>query len=518
MNEELLQGLADAFGVAPEIETVGAAVKSLIAQIDPDAAGDAALEAAAAEAGADAGAAMGAGETPPEGARPTGAPMAVDLPALRTALGLAEDSDEAAIAEALAAVLELLTMPAEPEAAMMSAGGEASPAASAGAPPAKTIDYAALRRAREAAARRAEEAVSDGLPYLVPAQGGAPGAGKRRGAPALLRGARPPGIADLVVAHRNGDARTLKALKAVGYNDGPSGGYMLNRLTSEELIEPLYAKEVVMAAGVRVERFEGAESMTVRKMRAGAAAYWAGAGQSVNDAEAQWGIVNLQPKELVARVLVYNRTLRNANARLEQSLRDDIVKAMRLAMDRAFLLGVGAVPGAGHSGAEPLGLLHTPNVTVTALGSGNGARPKLGDLIDAYGRIEDANVELTEDTAWIFHSRTKRTFTGLADANGQPLLRVGGWESGEEDMLLGYKWFTTTQVPINVTVGTNDDCSYIFLGVWSEAVVAISLDVELVIDTSRYINERQTLIQAVTYVDFGVFYPEAFEVITGVRA
>ncbi len=473
MNEELLNALAQALGVEATEGAVTDAMETLIAQVR--------------------------GEEPEPGASAAPAQMDVDMAALRAALGLGEDADEATVAEALAAVLALLTAPAEPELAMSAAS-------------AKSLDYEALRRASEAAAKRAAEAQPDGLPYLVRA----PGATKTRGVAAFTRGARPSGIADLVVAHCNGDTRTLKALKAAGYNDGPSGGYMLNRLTSDEIIQPLYAKEVVMAAGARVERFEGAESLTVRKMKAGAAAYWAGAGQTVDDAEAQWGVVNLQPKELVARTLVHNRTLRHANPRLEQSLRDDIAKAIRLAMDKAFLLGTGAMPGTGHSGAEPLGLLNVPTVTKTSLGA-NGARPKISDLIDAYGRIEDDNVELTEDTAWVFAPRTKRTFTGMADANGQPLLRAGGWKSGEEDALLGYKWFTTTQVPINLEVGTNSDCSYIFLGVWTEAVVGISLDVELVIDTSRYINERQTLIQAVTYVDFGVFYPEAFEVLTGVR-
>jgi HK97 family phage major capsid protein len=330
---------------------------------------------------------------------------------------------------------------------------------------------------------------------------------------------RKPGIADLIVSHVKGNQRDLaSAMKAMSVHSGPGGGYMLDRITADEIIEPLYATEVVMAAGARVERFEGAESMTYRKLNAGAAAYWAGEGKTVDGGEPKWGIVHLHPKELVAKTLVPNKSLRNASDRLEQQIQDDIAKAIRLAMDYSFLFGIGALPGeSGHSGEQPLGLLHTPGVFIKTLGSDNGAKPKISDLSAMVGRIEEENVELGETAAWLFNPRDKRSFTSMTDTTGRPLLRLDGWESKEQRDLLGYPWFTTTQIPKNLTVGSSNDCSNIFFGEWGEFVVGISYDLEIVVDTSRYVEERQTLIQAVTYVDCGVFYPQAFQALAGVR-
>ena len=46
----------------------------------------------------------------------------------------------------------------------------------------------------------------------------------------------------------------------------------------------------------------------------------------------------------------------------------------------------------------------------------------------------------------------------------------------------------------------------------------MGMDIEFAVDESVYRRERDTLIQAVLMVDFGVYYPEAFEVLTAVRA
>jgi len=358
-------------------------------------------------------------------------------------------------------------------------------------------------------------------PYMVSAPAnttGVSGGNGRRTTTARRRvhlnfGAAATPMVDMLVAHLAGNP--VKAAKAVG-SAGPAGGYLLNHILADEIFEPLYAEEVVMAAGARVERFPGSESMTFRKMHAGAAAYWAGAGQVVGDGQPTWGLVHIQPKELVARTLIHNKTLRNADARLESQIRRDIMMAIALEIDRALLFGTGGKPAeTGHSGVEPLGLVNIPGVSQTPLGD-NGATPKFKDIEDSIGRLEDADVRETPSWGWVFHPRSKRTFTNMKDQGGQYVLRRS-YAEGELPDILGYAYHTTTQIPKNVEVGTSTDCSYIFLGRWEDFVVGLSLDLEVTVDTSRYINERQTLIQAVTYVDGGVFYPQAFDVLTGVR-
>jgi HK97 family phage major capsid protein len=519
IKREILEALAGAFGVEPDLDLVSAKMAEVRQVIELDAGGG------------------GEGGTAAPAETETGK-TAVDLAALAAALGLPEDAAPEQLLEALEAVLEAMyaeaegvVEPAANAAGMSADGGDGKSAGPDPDPdedededeneeePEQVIrDYRILGTAAKRARGLLNRQAADPIPgFHRPVRGGSPSKSTRRS----FQGGRirRPGLADIIVAHVKGDTRALaSAMKAISVHSGPGGGYMLDRLTADAIIEPLYAAEVVMAAGARVERFEGAESMTYRKLNAGAAAYWAGEGQTVDGGQPSWGVIHLHPKELVAKTLVPNKSLRNASERLEQQIRDDIVKAMRLAMDYAFLFGIGAMPSeGGHSGEQPLGFINTPGVVTTSLGA-NGAKPKIKDLADAVGRIEDENVELGESAAWLFNPRDKRTFTNMTDTTGQPLLRLDGWESKEERDLLGYPWYTTTQIPKNVTVGSNGDCSHIFFGEWDEFVVGISYDLEIVVDTSRYVEERQTLIQAVTYVDCGVFYPQAFQSLSGVRA
>jgi HK97 family phage major capsid protein len=533
--DELLQQVAEALGVEASVDVVVARLQEIIDELS-----------ATTEEGEMAG--MSADGK-----------AAVDMPALVKALGLAEDAGLEEITIALQAILDGVWVEqsriAEEavagataanvgvEAAGMSAGKRRAVTPPADEdegeedeePEQVIADYKALRRAGKSARALLDQDADDPIPGFHrsrPAsaaitaasfaggaagrRGGAPGKATRRSFQTGL--IKRPGLAELVVGTLTGNQSMIKsAAKAVATYSGPAGAYVLNHVTVDDLIDPLYATEVVMAAGAQVERFPGAESVTYPKLNAGAAAYWAAEGVSVKDNRAAFTYLTAYPKRLVAKYLVPNRALRNATVQLEQKLQENLTKSLRLQMDYGFLFGIGAHPGGDHSGKQPLGLVNVEGVNKTALGT-NGARPKIKDLMDAMGRVEDANVELGETAAWIFNPRDKRTFTGMTDTTGQPLLRLDGWESKEERDLLGYPWFTSTQVPKAETVGTNDDCSYIIFGEWEEFLVAISQDAELVIDTSRYVEESMTLIQVETHVDCAVFRPEAFDVITGVRA
>jgi HK97 family phage major capsid protein len=526
IKREILEALAGAFGVEADLDLVSAKMAEVRQVIELDAGGG--------------GIEGGAGEVlPAEG--DTGK-ATVDLAALAAALGLPEDAAPEQLLEALEAVLEAMYAEAEgavePAAGMSAGDGGDGKSAGPGdededkdedEEPEQVIqDYKILRTAAKRARGLLDRQVTDPIPGFhrprpASASGGA-GAAKATGRGGRSRRSfqtgtiKRPGLAELVVGTIKGDQRMIRAAaKAVATFSGPSGAYVLNHVTVDDLIDPLYATEVVMAAGAQVERFPGAESVTYPKLNAGAAAYWAAEGVSVKGSTPAFSYLTVYPKRLIAKYLVPNRALRNATVQLEQKLQDNLSKSLRLQMDYGFLFGIGAHPGGDHSGKQPLGLVNVEGVSKTALGA-NGARPKIKDLMDAVGRVEDANVELGESAAWIFNPRDKRSFTGMTDTTGQPLLRLDGWESKEERDLLGYPWFTSTQVPKAETVGTSDDCSYIIFGEWEEFLVAISQDAELVIDTSRYVEESMTLIQVETHVDCGVFRPEAFDVTTGVRA
>lgn len=303
------------------------------------------------------------------------------------------------------------------------------------------------------------------------------------------------------------------ALRAMQITNGPSGGWYLNREMSQEILEALYADLVFEQLGVQVVPMDGIESLTMNRVQSGASASWAGTGQTVTPANGVIkAAVTLQLRELVAEAVYQNKWLANGGERAQQMVEDDIIKVMRRKKEYGYLYGTGSVT-TGNSGAEPLGLYNTTGVTKTSLSSAN---PKLSDLIDAEGRIEDTNLEYT-DLMWLSSKRARRYFKKMKAPNSSQPLFSEDWINNDIRALIvqDHPFITTTQVP-NTTandVTTTD----LFLGAWENALIGQGQDLEMVVDTSIYVRERNTLIQIVDYSDFGVAYKEGFEILTDMK-
>lgn len=338
----------------------------------------------------------------------------------------------------------------------------------------------------------------------------------------INKGAERPGLMTLINGMLEQDNKKIaSATKAAGVSENVLGGYLVRDEISQEIIDPLYASEVVMAAGAEVIPMDGIETLTIAKDNTSTTAHWAGEHLTVGQSDVDYGVVRLSLKELVAEHRISRRLLRSARANIEQRIRNDIIKKMRLKMDYSFLFGSGAVPS-GDTGAEPTGLVNLVNSTSyssqnSALGSGNGAKPKLTDTSAMYLGLMNRDVEASDQWGFIMHPSINEYFNNLTATDGNPLLRED-WNSMERPQLQGYPRYTTTQVPITQTVGTSTDCSTLFFGDWSQAVIGMGMDVEFAVDESVYRRERDVLIQAVLMVDFAIKRTEAFEIRTGVRS
>lgn len=340
------------------------------------------------------------------------------------------------------------------------------------------------------------------------------------------RGSKQPGLLDVIGAIsqiQNGPVQyempafksqrtsPSAALRAMNINNAQSGGWMLNREMSTEILQALYADLVLEQLGAKTIPMDGIESITMNRVQSGAVAYWAGTSTAVSDANAKISAaVTLQTKELVSKAIIENKLLRNsAGSIVESMVQDDIIKVMKLRMEYAALYGTGGVPvAAGNSGAEPLGLINTTGVTKTSLAS---KTPTIKDLIDMEGRIEDTNIDY-DQLQWLSSKRARRMFKGWTDANGNPQF-AEDWVTNDIKSLIvqDHPFVTTTQIA-NTTSGQNITTD-LFLGDWTNMLIGQGVNLEMVVDTSKYVEERSTLIQVVSYVDFGVAYKEAFQVL-----
>lgn len=312
-------------------------------------------------------------------------------------------------------------------------------------------------------------------------------------------------IADGLIAIANADQ---KALKSLGYTVGQQGGWLVNREVSEELIPFYYASAVTQQAGARIVPMNGFEVLDYNTQITGATAYWGGEGQTTTDGSPTYGRVQLSLREAIAEVTIANRLLKNSSVSLEQEINEDLQKAISLLLDLSALRGSGGKP-TGSSGREFQGILNVSGVTKTTLGTGNGKSPQPKDFVDAWGRIEDANVPMSDKWGIVCAPRTHRFLRNTTDTTGQLIPDVRFTQ--------GHPVYATTQIPTTQTVGTSSDCTEVYFGSWEHLYFGIGQDIEFVTDYSVNRKTRQVLIQAVMMADVCVSHPIAFQVLQGVR-
>ena len=308
-----------------------------------------------------------------------------------------------------------------------------------------------------------------------------------------------------------------RAAKAASYQTGPGGGYVVEETISREVIAALKPEVVALQSGMRQVPISGTGRITWPKQMNRLTGASVAEGQQIARQNIQWGVVEMRPVYLKALVAMPAELLDMAAIDIDGFVREQLQEELALQMDYQVLFGNGGGATAT-TGAQVTGLLNTTGVTNTALGSGNGDRPTLNDLIDAIGRVEDANVNL-QNGAWVMAPRSARTLMSLTDLDGNPLLKQN-WRDNitNTETVLGFQPYKTTQVPINVTVGTSTDTSYIFFGNMRNALVGIGQSIEIMSDDGmQYFDEDIVQIKARLSFGFAVEYPEAFQVLSGVR-
>ena len=468
------------------------------------------------------------------------------LAALTAALGLTPDASPEEIRAAVdAAIAELSTNPAAAASMHAAMGGEATEkpnpedlaekmnhlykmacepdAGKDAAPPPPEPMPASMSAERSAAWGKAiglagkSAPNGSGMPYMVNATKGQARDYATRGVPNVNYGAKEPGVfeivKDMMLVRSGMQPQTFRSAKAMSYATGPAGGYVLSQSISEQILDPLRAESVAFNLGARREDFDGIQIQQVPAMQSAPDAYWVGEGQTVTDSQPVYRMITMVPKPLACLVQRPFNFYKNMTGNSETQLRNQIKKSMALKIDFAALMGTGGAAAAPNTGSSPVGLLNMSGVTQTTLAT-NGRQPNINDLIGCEKRVDAANVPTGGERGWAFHTNVKHVFTGMSDAEGQPIFREA-WGKKEGRELLGWKYETSNQIPTNVTTGSNANTSYIFYGEWQYMVIGMTTEVELVLDQTYAAQLLQGLL-AYVYVDVAVDYAQAFQVLKGV--
>lgn len=299
--------------------------------------------------------------------------------------------------------------------------------------------------------------------------------------------------------------RTTEAVRnSLSVGTGTAGGYTVPLEILPQFLEALIPASSVLKAGGRVMPLE-ASAATYRlcKVASVPTAGWRSEGGALAQSDPAFDKIDLTPQSL-AFYFAVSRELLADSINIDAMLSNAIAGAFAKELDRAALRGSGALP-------EPRGLLNIANVNAVTNGA-NGtslATIKWANLTAAYQAIATANAPTP--TAAIMHPRTLVGFANLADTIGQPL---------ERPDLIGSDAFTfvsTSQIPVNLTVGTSSDCSEVYVGDFTRFIIGMRQDISIMRADQLLALNGQIAFVCHARVDFAVDYPEAFALVTGVR-
>ena len=243
-----------------------------------------------------------------------------------------------------------------------------------------------------------------------------------------------------------------------------TGGYLVGPEISSELIENLRDRPLLSKLGARViSGIKGGE-FRMPKKTGSATMYHVAEGTAPTESNLTFGQVTMRPHVVKALVRVSDNLNLLSNPDIEAIVRDDITLGMALSMDLKGFRGSG-------SSSEPTGLVNL-GTGLNSVSCGPGAIT-LAKLHEFPATIEQ-DLALKEDGsyAYVFNPRTIDVVRQLKDSYGRYHFRPDTY--AEQKMtILGHPFYTSNQVPKNLTVGGTSNCAEIYFGNWKEFIIGI---------------------------------------------
>ena len=291
---------------------------------------------------------------------------------------------------------------------------------------------------------------------------------------------------------------------ALSVGTGSSGGYAVPTELFPQILQALVPASSLLQAGagiVDVSEVPASQYNTAAISTIPTAAWRSEAG-AVSESDPTFRNVPAVPKSLSFLFKVSRELLADA-VNLEFALQTAIAQAFAQEIDRVGLRGTGTPP-------QPTGLLNTSGIqTVT-----NGANG-VSILTTAYANFVSAIQSLLaanapKPTAFIMAPRSLTSLAGLLDGQNNAR-RV-------PPIVADIPFFATSQIPINLTVGSSSDCSEIYTGDFTKIAYIMRERPSIMLARELYAANGQIGFICHTRLDVAVMYPAAFAVITGVKA
>ena len=294
-----------------------------------------------------------------------------------------------------------------------------------------------------------------------------------------------------------------------------SGGVLIPQNLHSEVIELLSDRTIVRKLGARPVPLPNG-NMTLPRVAGGATASYTGENKDAKTSETRFDDVKLTAKTLIAMVPISNALIGRAGFNVEQLVLQDILTAISVREDKAFMRDDG-------TGDTPIGMKARATQWNRLLPWEADAAINLNTVDEYLDKIilmaMDGNSNMIS-SGWGMSNRTYMKLFGLRDGNGNKV-----YPEMAQGLLKGYPVQRTSAIPANL--GTGGKETEIYFADFNDVVIAE--DGNMKVDFSKeasYIDadgtlvsafsRNQSLIRVVTEHDIGFRHPEGLVLGTGV--
>lgn len=320
------------------------------------------------------------------------------------------------------------------------------------------------------------------------------------------RGKQPQGVF-VSMGSRAAMERRAQAVTSGAQGTPNLGGALVPTVVrSDLLIDALRANLVLSALGVTyLTDLRG--NVSVPRVATGTNVGWFGEDQPIPDTNLTLDSVGLQVKH-VGAISEYSRTmLLNASPDVDALLRNDMMRALAVEIERAALMGSG-------DGIQPRGIINTPGVKNVPMG-GTLTWPGVLALPAA---VDSANVALTSP-GFVGSGLIRAKAMGTLSSPGvaSPFIMTAPGQLG------GYPFAASNIIPVSpATTGTGAHPAYstLVFGSWDSLLVGVwdALDLTSNPYSDTAYRKGSVQIRIIADLDVAVRHPEAFAFASDVAA
>ena len=289
---------------------------------------------------------------------------------------------------------------------------------------------------------------------------------------------------------------------ALSVGTGSAGGFTVPAILMPGILSAMVPVSSLLQAGAGIVMLEeGATSYNYAAVSTIPTAAWRAESAALAESDAVFRNVVATPRSLSFSFKMSRELLQEGQG-LVEAINNAIAQSFARALDLAGLRGSGTAP-------TPRGILNTVGIQSVTNGANGLALGGYANFFTAAQLLAEANAP-TPTAAAIMSPRSLVKLGSLLDTTNQPL-RI-------PEMLAGMKQIATSQIPNNLTVGTSNDCSEIYVGDFSTMHFAMRESVSIQLLSELYAATGEVGFACHVRADVVLTYPAALAVVTGVRA